>query len=110
MTVIDRHHFAVAPDEQVTVVVDERGTAFAVGFAINQASGAMVDGKPLTFKVTRNPTFLALTAVFSGDTGGSYDVIISGSGGGRSDDRLEQTGGSKIDIHEYEFRIAGVTP
>jgi hypothetical protein len=57
--------------------------------------------------VTRNPTYLVLTGIFSGDIGGRYDITFEGSAGGLSTDVLEQTGHAKIDIHEYEFRTGG---
>ena len=108
MTVIDKYHFAVAPDEEVTVTAEEHGTAFSVGWALNQAHGPMIDAKPFTFKVTRNPTYLVLTGVFSSDGGGRYDITFEGNAGGSSEDSLEQSSGARIDIHEYEFRLGGV--
>jgi len=107
MTVIDAYHFAVAPDEEVTVTALESDTAFSIGWALNQAHGPMIDGAPFTFKVTRNPTYLVLTGVFSDDEGGRYEITFEGSAGGRSIDVLEQTGNAKVDIHEYEFRTGG---
>ena len=66
--------------EQITVSVDATGTVFAVTRDLNGSTA--VFSQPFSFVLDKAPTILVLFFVFSGPSGGVYNITVSGKSGG----------------------------
>lgn len=86
MQIIGDRHYKSEPDEQITFSLGSASNVGSVTVACSCEPGTTL---PIAVGGSGN-RFVTITAGFTGNDGGSVDVIVAGSAGGTDDSRIRQ--------------------